>query len=97
MDIEEQDAIHNWFELSYASYLVIPRSILQSADPEWQRNFVFLLRKLGQKYKCPEDDNTTYSVNLRDDDTGRFIKDPLCDYQRGRRYVEPNVKEHNNE
>jgi hypothetical protein len=31
------ELIHNWFELTYAQYLTIPRSILQSMPVEWQR------------------------------------------------------------
>jgi len=38
--------IHTWFSLSYASYLVIPRSVLQSMSEEWQYKFVELLDEL---------------------------------------------------
>jgi len=31
------EPLHNWFELTYAQYLTIPRSILQSMPVEWQR------------------------------------------------------------
>lgn len=42
--IEETDAIHTHFGLSYATHLVMPRTILQSMPDWWQRDFVHLLR-----------------------------------------------------
>lgn len=38
-----QDCIHSMFGLTYASYLVLPRTLLQSMPDEWQRDFVALL------------------------------------------------------
>jgi len=87
----EEDYIHVWFSLTYASYVVLPRSILQSAPPKWQKKFVELMDELGRLYRFPLDNGTTYYINLRDDKTGRFIKDPLCGYERGRRYIKPNA------
>lgn len=82
-----KEKIHDWFELSYASYLVLPRSVLQSTPNKWQEKFVELLNELGEMFeRIPT--KGTYAVNLRDDTTGRFIKDPLCDYERGRRIIE---------
>ena len=37
---ETQEPIHEFFELSYAHYLVLPRSLLQSMPVEWQKRFV---------------------------------------------------------
>ncbi|MFC9497704.1 hypothetical protein [Streptomyces sp. NPDC056982] len=39
----EIDAIHRHFGLSYANYLVLPRTLLQSMPDEWQAQFVALL------------------------------------------------------
>jgi hypothetical protein len=83
--------IHDWFSLTYAFYLVLPRSILQSMPEEWQERFVVLMQEMGVLYECPLR-GSTYAVNLRDDESGRFINDPLCDYERGRRFIKPNVK-----
>lgn len=44
-DREPMD-IHTFFSLSYASYLVLPRSVLQSMPIEWQHHFTSLLKDL---------------------------------------------------
>ncbi len=77
--------IHEWFGLSYSSYLVLPRSILQSMPDEWQKQFVALLDEAESLYGGY---NMQYTVMARDN-SGRFVKDPLRDYQRGRRKIEP--------
>ncbi|MFD9444985.1 hypothetical protein [Streptomyces sp. NPDC060001] len=46
----QHDAIHNHFGLTYANYLVIPRTLLQSMDDEWQTQFVALLDKLDNAF-----------------------------------------------
>lgn len=89
-EIQDNEAIHGWFELSYANYLVLPRSVLQSAPPEWQRKFVSLLEELEKMFgKVPEDGH--YVVSLKDDHN-HFIHDTFKDYQRGRRQI-PTIKE----
>jgi hypothetical protein len=72
--------VHTWFGLTYSSYLVIPRSLLQAMPPEWQANFVRLLREMrvAVEFMQPIDDN--YTVSLRDV-RGRFVKDPLAEYR----------------
>lgn len=83
--IEIKEPIHEWFELSYASYLVLPRSILQSLPVEWQEKFVNLLNEAEQLMgKVPSEG--TYKVLLQSD-KGRYITDPLRDYERGRRRI----------
>ncbi len=88
--------IHTWFGLSYARYLVIPRSVLQSMPNEWQEQFVGLLNELDEKnwvHMLPK--KTNYKVELRSydyNDNDRFVwrnkvNDPLMDYNRGRRNV----------
>lgn len=82
---EDHEPIHNWFELTYAQYLTLPRSVLQSMPQEWQARFVKCLEEL---------DNTIdwrpakgrYWVALKDD-LGHYAHDPLQDYQRGRRQI----------
>lgn len=89
--------IHTWFGLSYAQYLTIPRSVLQSMPLEWQYKFVELLEELDETdwaNMLPK--HSYYKVELRkmkDDGSnrgwkwGNKIEDPLADYQRGRRNV----------
>lgn len=45
------DAIHQHFGLSYANYLVLPRTLLQSMPDEWQTRFVALLNELDQAFQ----------------------------------------------
>lgn len=73
----EPDAVHNWFGLTYASYLALPRAILQHMPNEWQNRFVQCLNELSNMVDF--DDN--YAVNLRDN-KGKFKKDPLSQYRR---------------
>ena len=78
-------SIHHWFELTYAQYLTIPRSVLQSMPDEWQARFVACLEELDATidWRPPEG---RYWVELRDDQ-GKFTHDPLKDYDRGRRHI----------
>lgn len=80
------EPIHDWFELTYAQYLTIPRTVLQSMPVTWQERFVKLLEELDELIDWrPE--GATYWCLLRDDETGRYINDPLADYERGRRQL----------
>ena len=75
--------IHDWFGLSYANYLVIPRSVLQSLPRNTQLDLVDILEEANRmfgEYKFP----TEYQVRVVDE-RGNTTEDPLGDYQRGRR------------
>lgn len=85
--IEDPQPIHGYFGLSYANYLTIPRSVLQSMPVEWQRKFVRLLEEMSEAFGDIMDQGK-YDVRLRGAD-GRFVEDVLADYQRGRRRLEP--------
>ncbi|WP_030186594.1 hypothetical protein, partial [Streptomyces capuensis] len=45
-DSLDLDAIHKHFGLSYANYLVLPRTLLQSMPDAWQNAFVKLLDEM---------------------------------------------------
>lgn len=79
------DEIHEWFELTYAQYLTIPRSVLQSMPGKWQRGFVRLLRVLDESIDW-RPRSGRYWVTLKDS-KGHYVQDPLMDYDRGRRKV----------
>lgn len=82
--------VHGWFELTYAQYLTLPRSALQSMPDKWQADFVRLLDKLDEHIDWRPKAGR-YWVSLRDG-KGRFVpieRDPLMDYDRGRRLVKP--------
>jgi hypothetical protein len=78
--------MHTWFELSYSSYLVLPRSLIQEMPVRWQRRMVALIEEMRSEYpgfadgSVPEvSDN--YRVRVRDDETKRYVPDPLSDYR----------------
>ena len=69
----------DWFELSYSSYLVIPRALLCGMPKEWQAKMVALLDEARETYDTDKiEDN--YSVTLRDE-RGRFRRDQFADYR----------------
>lgn len=82
------EPIHLYFELSYAHYLVIARTCLQSMPVEWQKRFVRCLLELDAQIDWrPKAGN--YEVTLRRED-GKLISivhDPYNDYERGRRKI----------
>lgn len=85
--VEEQEPIHGWFELTYASYLVLPRSVLQSLPAQLQKQLVDALRAIEEHlHPAVLPTEGVYYVELRDEH-GRFLADPLRDYERGRRRV----------
>lgn len=77
----DQD-VHNWFELSYASYLVLPRSLMQAMPADWQHRFVELLEDMQATFR---QENDNYTVLLRDEG-GKYTTDPF------RRYRHPDVR-----
>lgn len=83
----QEDHIHTWFSLTYSNYLVLPRAVLQSAPDDWQEEFVALLDQLGDMYSHL-DWPSSYRVNAVGEG-GRFVKDPIPNYQRGRTYIPP--------
>lgn len=95
-------AVHGWFELTYAQYLTIPRSVLQSMPSEWQAGFVALLEELDERIDWRPRGTLQYRVALHqtnpdagedEDFWGPEVDDPLQDYERGRRRIPLKVPE----
>ena len=77
--IPYQDRLWDWFGLSYASYLVIPRSMLCDMPVEWQNKLTDLLEELSDTFdRVPI--KGTYFVYIRDE-KGKFMEDPLKHYR----------------
>jgi hypothetical protein len=76
----DSEAVSGWFELTYAQYLTIPRSLLQAMPPKWQRRFVACLNELDDTFDWRPEDGR-YWVELRDGE-GRFVADRLKEYRR---------------
>lgn len=74
----EEDPIHGWFGLTYASYLVLPRVVMESMSLEWQKKMVELLEEIGDKRGQYLDGD--YAVQLRNK-KGQFTYDPLREYR----------------
>jgi len=46
----DPEAVHGWFGLTYSSYQVLPRVLMQSMPPVWQQRMVALLRELHDAF-----------------------------------------------
>lgn len=80
----DPEPIHGWFGLTYANYLVMPRSVLQSMPQEWQAKFCELLEESRAAFGHL--DWPRYDVRARDEN-GRYRSDPIPHYNRGRTRV----------
>ena len=80
--------MHTWFNLSYAAYMVLPRTIIQEMPVDWQERMVRLMDEADAKYGDQVIENN-YVVQLRGDN-GRFKDDPLRYYRRNSP-IEPRV------
>ena len=82
-EVIKEDPIHEWFELTYASYLVVPRVALVSMPYNWQKKMVKLLEEMEEAF-YPNDLMPTelshYKVLLTNE-KGQFVKDPLRHYR----------------
>ena len=58
--------IWDWFQLTYAAYLVLPRVMLQSMPIEWQDRFVGCLGELEVAF--PDYESPAYAVFTRRED-----------------------------
>lgn len=72
------EPMHTWFSLSYAHYLVVPRSIVQSMPVKWQQRMVELLEEMKETLDI-DDAPSSYWVRARDG--GRFVGDPYSQYR----------------
>jgi hypothetical protein len=76
-------AVHAFFDLTYATHLVLPRSVLQSMPYPWQERLVALMRELDETIDWRQDG---ICISRRDAE-GKFLRDEFRDYERGRRRV----------
>jgi len=67
--------IASWFSLSRASWAVLPRVMMEAMPEDWQREMGKLLFELDEAFpNFPTD--FEYSVNLRNHNTGRYLRTP---------------------
>lgn len=74
-----ESPVSDWFELSYAQYLTVPRSVLEQMPFEWQEQFAKLFQELDETLDWRPAEGR-YWVQLRDD-KGRYVKDPYQEYR----------------
>lgn len=80
---EFEPDIHTYFGLTYANYLVLRRTVLQSMPIGWQVRFVKMLQEIEETLDIPEDTVRSFTVSAKDEQ-GRFMVDPVPHYDRGR-------------
>ncbi len=89
-------AIHAFFGLTYASYLVLHRSLLQSMPHKWQELFVELVEQLQAAHQEAERRGAAppvpadYTVLTRDVQ-GRFVSDPVRQYRHNHYALCPHI------
>lgn len=87
--VVSSELIHEFFGLSYASYLVLPRVLLQSCSDATQKALCAALELVRSEERANLNERWPgrlhVRVQLQDPENGRFLKDDLADYQRGRR------------
>ena len=85
--LEQAEPIHNWFELSYAQYLTVPRSIMEAMPKEWQAKMAAMLDELDETFDW-RPDHGRYWVQLKSA-KGKIVHDELMEYRRpNREFIE---------
>lgn len=81
---EGHEKLHTWFGLSYASFLVLPRSFMNEMPDEWQSKMADLLSEYDQTFK-PVDEIDSVIVSARKDNKFTQIPDWILNYRRPNR------------
>lgn len=82
MPCSEYTDIHHWFGLSYSSYMVLPRSVLEAMPVEWQKKMLELIEEIENTFDL-SDAPGTYTVLARKGN--KFIQDSYRNYRRPRK------------
>lgn len=77
------DRLHTWFGLSYASFLTLPRVLMQEMPNEWQEKMAELLEEYDQTFNTSGIGISGTKV-MAVDDKNKFTKMPkeLINYRR---------------
>lgn len=67
-----QDDLSCWFGLSYASWLTMPRVLMEAMPEEWQQKMANLLFEYTNAIKNPPDIGTRVQVTKK----GKLVKTP---------------------
>lgn len=87
-----RDRLHRWWGLSYANYLTLPRSLMQSMPDEWQGQMATMLEQIAMAASQhgiewpPEDHHIDVRLTHRPEGGRKIVvTDELSNYERGRR------------
>jgi hypothetical protein len=89
----EPEAIHTWFGLTYANYLVFPRTLLQSMPDAWQGRFVALLEELDAAFSHVEQAQA-YKVEAGEEHEVSSLTDAQLEYLGISEREDPCTKDH---
>lgn len=76
-----KEKLWSWFGLSYASFLVLPRSFMQEMPDEWQSKMADLLNEYDETFKCVDDVDSVI-VSARKNNRFTKIPDWILNYRR---------------
>lgn len=84
LPIEGQLTVNEWFGLTYARWLTVPRVVMEAMPETWQRKITLLLQEMNDRFDWLPDDVRLTVVAKRG---SRFIPLPedLCNYRRPNR------------
>lgn len=61
---DHKQNIHEWFELTYAQFLVVPRVIMSGMPEDWQEKMAELLDQMGATFDYSPGSGDTYYVRV---------------------------------
>ena len=76
------EALQQTFGLSYAKWVVMPRSVMEAMPDDWQMRASLLIDELFEAFPALDKDGD-FVVTLHDRSTGRVMRLPsaLCEYR----------------
>lgn len=79
--IRRNGDIHRYFSLSYANWLIIPRTIMMDMPCEWQKKFVELLTELDEQTKWRSKLEVSLFVTAKSGKKFTTLPEHLCNYR----------------
>lgn len=76
MEKQGEQELHEWFGLSYASFLTIPRVLMREMPDEWQGKMAALLREYDETFDTSKSDIGGTTVRATDVN-GKLIHMPM--------------------
>ena len=84
-------SLEQWFGLSYANYLVVPRAVLQSMPEEWQAEMASLLEEMNKRCEGAGVSLPSYRVRAVDEAV-RFTREAVPHYRHAPNVFEERTK-----